>query len=153
MGFGLPAAIGSCFSAGAPVALIAGDGGFQLNIQELQTVVHHHLPVRMIVLNNGSHGMVRQFQTSYFGARHGSSVSGYSAPSFTAIAEAFAIPSLSARSHSECDAALSWATEQSGPALIEVHIDPLLDVMPKMAFGREFGAMEPDVAPTSFGAE
>ena len=65
MGFALPAAIGAaCARPGQPIVMIAGDGGFQLNIQELQTVVRNQLPLKMIILNNRCHGMVRQFQQS-----------------------------------------------------------------------------------------
>jgi acetolactate synthase-1/2/3 large subunit len=71
MGFSLPAAIGAAFAApGQSIVLIAGDGGFQANIQELQTIAHHRLPVKMLILNNGCHGMVRQFQESYFESRY-----------------------------------------------------------------------------------
>ena len=66
MGFALPAAVGASFASGMPVVMIAGDGGMQVNIQELQTIAHHRLPVKMVVLNNQSLGMVRQFQQSYF---------------------------------------------------------------------------------------
>ena len=63
MGFGLPSAIGAAFTKNlSPIVLIAGDGGFQSNIQELQTVVHNNLPIKIIILNNRCHGMVRQFQ-------------------------------------------------------------------------------------------
>ncbi|HAJ56588.1 MAG TPA: acetolactate synthase, partial [Candidatus Omnitrophica bacterium] len=67
MGSALPLAIGASFAKGCkPVVAIAGDGGFQLNIQELQTIVHHRLPVKIILLNNSCYGMVRQFQEQYF---------------------------------------------------------------------------------------
>ena len=66
--------------------MIAGDGGFQLNIQELQTVARNGLPIKMVVLNNGCHGMVRQFQQSYFEGRYQSTLWGYSAPDFAAVA-------------------------------------------------------------------
>ncbi len=66
MGFSLPAAIGAAVSSGKPVVVVAGDGGFQCNIQELQTVVRNGLPVKIVIVNNLCHGMVRQFQESYF---------------------------------------------------------------------------------------
>ena len=94
MGYALPAAIGASFaSAKKPIVMIAGDGGFQLNIQELQTVVHHHLPLKMIILNNNSLGMIRQFQDSYFDGRYQSTAWGYSAPNFEAIGSAYGIDS------------------------------------------------------------
>ena len=63
MGFALPASIGACLAMNKePLVCIAGDGGFQLNIQELQTVVRNELPIKMVVLNNRCLGMIRQFQ-------------------------------------------------------------------------------------------
>ena len=72
-----------------PVVVIAGDGGFQVNIQELQTVQRNGLPLKMVVLNNQCHGMVRQFQQSYFEERYQSTYWGYSAPRFAHVAEAY----------------------------------------------------------------
>ena len=85
MGFALPAAIGSAFATHSPVVCIAGDGGFQCNIQELETIAHHALPIKMIILNNKSLGMVGQFQEDYFESRLQSTVWGYSAPDFEAL--------------------------------------------------------------------
>ena len=91
MGFALPAAIGAALAAGAPVVAIAGDGGFQLNLQELQTLVETGAAVKIVILDNGVHGMVRQFQESYFDGRFPSSDWGYSAPDFARVARAYGI--------------------------------------------------------------
>jgi len=88
MGFALPAAIGAVFLEKKPVVAIAGDGGFQCNIQELQTIAQNSLPVKMIVINNKCLGMVRQFQESYFDNRYQSTVWGYSTPDFEKISVA-----------------------------------------------------------------
>ena len=94
MGFALPAAVGVALAIpGRPVVVVAGDGGFQLNIQELQTVVRNRLPIKMVVLNNHAHGMVRQFQESYFEGRYQSTIIGYDTPNFAAVAEAYGISS------------------------------------------------------------
>ncbi len=80
MGFALPAAVGAALARpGQPIVVIAGDGGFQCSIQELQTVVRNGLPLKMVVINNGCLGMVRQFQQSYFHERYESTLWGYSA--------------------------------------------------------------------------
>lgn len=151
MGFGLPAAIGaSLASTSQPVCLIAGDGGFQLNIQELQTLARLRLPVRMLIMDNGSHGMVGQFQESYFEGRYYSTVWGYSAPDFEAVARAYGIRALHAETHDELrDALATCVAEPEEPVLIRIAIDPQLNVYPKMAFGRPFGSMEPEVRPTA----
>jgi len=147
MGSGLPLAVGAAVQSGGPVVAISGDGGFQLNIQELQTVARNALPVKMVVLDNGCHGMVRQFQESYFDGRYQSTVWGYSAPSFVAVANAYGIP---ARRVEEPDAvagavAEMWATE--GPFLLEAAIDLNANAYPKIAFGHPISEMEPFVAP------
>ena len=150
MGFALPAAIGACFGAGRrPVVVVAGDGGFQLNIQELQTIVRNRLPLKMVVLNNGCHGMVRQFQESYFKSRFQSTVWGYSAPDFSKVAAAYGISSMRIALESEIESGLQalWACP-SEPHLLEVMIAPDTNVYPKMAFGKPISEMEPFAKPT-----
>ncbi len=86
MGCALPMAIGASFAKpGKTIVVITGDGGFQLNIQELQTVYHHNLPIKIILLNNACYGMVRQFQEQYFCGRCQSTVIGYSTPDFQKV--------------------------------------------------------------------
>jgi acetolactate synthase-1/2/3 large subunit len=148
MGFGLPAAIGSALASQGEVVLIAGDGGFQCNIQELQTLVRQQLPVRVVVFDNGCHGMVRQFQESYFDKRYYSTKWGYSAPDFCAVARAYDIPAFHAEDHDQLAEVLDALAAHDGPVLLHLSIDADLNAYPKMAFGREFGSMEPGVKPT-----
>lgn len=147
MGFALPASIGACIACGPTVA-IAGDGGFQLNIQELQTVVRNNLPIKMVVINNHSLGMVRQFQESYFSGRYQSTMWGYDSPSFHKISAAYGIESgiLDKCENIEREL-LKMSINPFEPYLLEVHLDPLTNVYPKLAFGRTFGEMEPMVKP------
>ena len=149
MGFALPAAIGAAFGANdnRPVIVIAGDGGFQTNIQELQTIVRNKLPVKVVVMNNGCHGMVRQFQTSYFDGRLQSTLWGYSAPDFAEVALAYRVPGRRIGSPDEVADALAWFAATDGPALLEVMIDTYADALPKIAFGRPMTEMEPFAKP------
>jgi acetolactate synthase-1/2/3 large subunit len=149
MGFGLPAAIGACLQSGKkPVVLIAGDGGFQLNLQEMQTLVRNRLPVKMVILNNHCHGMVRQFQQSYFKERYQSTMWGYDAPRFSELATAYGIPSRRVDDPLAVSAALDeFVHVAHGPALLEVMIEPLGNVYPKIAFGHPLTEMEPQVKP------
>lgn len=149
MGFGLPAAIGAAFAVpGRPVVLIAGDGGFQCNIQELQTVVRNQLPLKMVIMNNHCHGMVRQFQESYFQGRYHSTMWGYSAPSFRKVGDAYGLRTVWIRHPGELEASLAAAFEDPlEPCLIEIELSPSTNAYPKMAFGRAFGEMEPGVKP------
>ena len=151
MGFALPASIGAAVSlAPRPVVVIAGDGAFQCNIQELQTVVRNRLPVKIVVINNHCHGMVRQFQQSYFKEQYQSTLWGYDTPDFARVAEAFGIASGTVRNDSEIDSGLHCLWKDAGaPALIEVTIDTFTNVYPKIAFGRPLTEMEPDAQPTA----
>jgi acetolactate synthase I/II/III large subunit len=151
MGFALPASIGAAVSlAPRPVVVIAGDGAFQCNLQELQTVVRNRLPVKIVVVNNHCHGMVRQFQQSYFKEQYQSTLWGYNTPDFARVAEAFGIASGRVRNESEIDSGLRSLWEDPGaPALIEVTIDTFTNVYPKIAFGRPLTEMEPDAQPTA----
>jgi acetolactate synthase I/II/III large subunit len=149
MGFSLPAAIGTSFALQkGPVVQIAGDGGMQMNIQELQTVVQHGLPIKMIVLNNQSYGMVRQFQQSYFHGRYPSTYWGYSAPDFSKIAKAYGIQSTTITKVTEVSNGLAKLWEKpSEPYLLQVNIDTMANAYPKIAFGYPITQMEPFVKP------
>jgi acetolactate synthase-1/2/3 large subunit len=149
MGFALPAAVGAALAAdGAPTVMIAGDGGVQLNIQELQTVAHNALPVKMVVLNNRCHGMVRQFQESYFDERYPSTMWGYSAPDFERVANAYGIAAATISEPADVDRALRamWK-DPKAPFLLQVMIHPYANVYPKIAFGHPITEMEPFAKP------
>jgi acetolactate synthase-1/2/3 large subunit len=150
MGFGLPAAVGAAFACPQqPVVLIAGDGGFQCNIQELQTVVRNQLPLKLVVLNNHCHGMVRQFQQSYFDSRYQSTLWGYSTPDFVKVAAAYGLEGQRIQSFDEVAEALKWLwSAPQCPMLLEVSIESSANVYPKMAFGRPITEMEPFFKPT-----
>ncbi len=149
MGFGLPAAIGTAFAyPGKPVVLVAGDGGFQLNLQELQTVARNRLSLKIILLNNQCHGMVRQFQQSYFEERYPSTAWGYSAPDFARVSEAYGIRAGTVKNPGDMTAAFAEAFAQpDAPYLLQVMIDPNANVYPKIAFGHPLTEMEPFAKP------
>src|SRR5256714_4392565 len=154
MGFALPASVGAAtVLAPRPVVVVAGDGGFQLNIQELQTVVRNRLPVKMVVMNNRSQGMIRQFQQTYFDGRYQSSVWGYSTPDFARVAEAYGIAGRAVEEEGESEEALRWLwQEPERPALLEVMIDLNANAYPKIAFGRPLTEMEPHATPVELEA-
>jgi acetolactate synthase-1/2/3 large subunit len=151
MGFALPAAIGaSLANAKKPVVVIAGDGAFQLNLQELQTVVRNRLPIKIVILNNECLGMIRQFQDSYFEGRYQSTYWGYTAPDFAAIAEAYGIPAKTISTPAEVNAGANWLWEENtGPMLLQVMVSPHMNVYPKIAFGKPITEMEPFATPIS----
>jgi acetolactate synthase-1/2/3 large subunit len=144
MGFALPAAIGCAMSNSGPIVAIMGDGGIQCNIQELETISLHRLPIKIIVLNNQSLGMVSQFQEEYFESRLQSTVWGYSAPNFEAVAKAYGINSKTINSVDETENAIKWLwKDPKEPLLLQVMIDSKTKVLPKVAFGRPINDMEP----------
>jgi acetolactate synthase-1/2/3 large subunit len=149
MGYALPASIGVAFSCpDKPVLMIAGDGGFQMNIQELQTISSNNLPIKMVILNNNCYGMVRQFQQSYFEERYPSTYWGYSAPDFASVAQAYEIPAFTIEKPQKVEEGLYklWQ-EPEKPALIQVMLDPYTNIYPKVAFGKPITEMEPFIKP------
>jgi acetolactate synthase-1/2/3 large subunit len=154
MGCALPMAVGAAFATpGRPVVCVAGDGAFQLNIQELQTVARNRLPIKVVLLNNRTHGMVRQFQDTYFDGRYQSTLDGYSAPDFAAVAAAYGLASASVADPGELPAAVArlWA-DPAEPFLLEVAIDTFANAYPKIAFGRPMSEMEPFATPIGLEA-
>jgi acetolactate synthase-1/2/3 large subunit len=149
MGFALPASIGACFAIpGKPVVAIAGDGGMQMNIQELETVFRNKLPVKIVVINNSCLGMVRQFQESYFSRRYQSTIQGYSSPDFVKVAQSYGIESCCISLPEEMEFGLKKLWDKPLEAyLLEVKIDSFANVYPKIAFGYPLTNMEPFVKP------
>jgi acetolactate synthase-1/2/3 large subunit len=132
MGYDLPAALGAAVARkGRRVICLAGDGSLQLNIQELQTVKHHQLPVKLFVLNNGGYLSIRTTQSNFFGRLTGSSpASGVSLPDFVKVGCAYGIPS----TRIDCVADMARvqaALDQPGPTLVDVILDPDQEFEPR----------------------
>ncbi|MDO9276316.1 MAG: thiamine pyrophosphate-binding protein [Lutibacter sp.] len=151
MGFSLPAGIGACIALDKdPVVVIIGDGCMQLNIQELQTIVRNNLPVKIVVMNNRTLGMIRQFQDSYFESRYQSTYWGYDAPDFAKVAIAYGIKAITIENPEEIESAVEWLWKDENatkPQLLQVMIDPHTNTYPKIAFGRPITEMEPFAKP------
>ncbi|HSJ56862.1 MAG TPA: thiamine pyrophosphate-dependent enzyme, partial [Anaerolineae bacterium] len=140
MGFALPAAIGA--QMGLPdqqIWVTAGDGGFQMNIQELATVVQERLPLKIAILNNGYLGMVRQWQQLFFEGRYsGTPLLG---PDFARVAEAYGIPGLTVREKGEVEAAIERAMHTDGPVLIDFRVVQEENVYPMVIPGKPMSDM------------
>jgi acetolactate synthase-1/2/3 large subunit len=140
MGFALPAAIGA--QLGCPdqaVWVTAGDGGFQMNIQELATVVQEKLPLKMVILNNGYLGMVRQWQQLFFEGRYsGTPLLG---PDFAKVAEAYGIPAVTVLEKAKVLPAIEQAIQTPGPFLIDFRIEQEENVYPMVAPGSPISSM------------
>jgi acetolactate synthase I/II/III large subunit len=124
MGYDLPAAIGAAVAReGARVICLAGDGSIQMNVQELQTVVHNQLPVKIFVLENGGYLSIRSTQSSFFGRLVGEGqTSGVSFPSMVELGKAYGISSFDMYSMSDLPKVMA-ELEKPGPSLIQVHLD------------------------------
>ena len=134
MGYDLPASVGAAIAQqGKRVICLAGDGSLQMNIQELQTVVHHQLPIKIFVLNNGGYLSIRTTQLNFFGKLVGeSSQSGVSFPDIVKVAEAYGIPATRINSP-DFTAQLIEVLEQTGPVLCEIMLDSQQLFEPKLS--------------------
>jgi acetolactate synthase-1/2/3 large subunit len=132
MGYDLPASIGVAFARpGRRVICLGGDGSLQMNIQELQTVVHHCLPVKIFVLNNTGYLSIRSTQSTFFGRLTGESgPSGVSFPDMVKVACAYGIPSLRVDREQQLSQ-VKQALAASGPVLIDVVLDPRQEFEPR----------------------
>ena len=135
MGFGLPAAIGA--KIGAPhreVCLFVGDGGLQMTLQELGTIFQSEVGVKIILMNNGFLGMVRQWQELFYDKRY--SFTELTNPDFEFIAKANHIPYRCVEKHSELDEAIKQMHDSEGAFLLEVRVEREENVFPMVPAGQ-----------------
>jgi len=148
MGFALPAAIGA--KMGRPEELVwvtAGDGGFQMNIQELATVAQEKLPLKIAILNNGYLGMVRQWQQFFFEGRYsGTPLLG---PDFAKVAEAYSIKGLTVTEKAQVRPAIEEALAHNGPVVIDFRIEQEENVYPMVPAGGSISDMIRRPAPAT----
>ncbi|OTN89807.1 acetolactate synthase, large subunit, biosynthetic type [Enterococcus sp. 7E2_DIV0204] len=136
MGYGIPAAIGA--KLGCPdkeVVLFVGDGGFQMTNQELAILNIYNSPIKIVILNNQSLGMVRQWQESFFNERRSESVF-ESQPDFVKMAEAYHIKGVRLDNPATIEADLTEAFKETGSILIEVMVSPTEHVLPMVPAGK-----------------
>jgi len=126
MGWGLPAAIGAAFATGRRIICITGEGGLMMNIQELATVMHHQLPIKLFVLNNGGYLTIKQTQELGFGGRlmGVNRQTGVSFPSFEKIAKAHDIYWNLSFDHSYLGEQIEDTLKDDRPAMREIMMDP-----------------------------
>lgn len=133
MGYSLPAAIGAqLMNPKKKVYCFIGDGGLQMNIQELQTIVHHDLPITIFVQNNFGYGIIKQFQDANFDSRYFATGEGYSVPNFEAIAKAYEIPYIKVMSEIE----LKELEIPDHYSIIDLHLPPNALITPKTEMDR-----------------
>ena len=134
MGFELPAAMGA--KVGCPdstVWCVAGDGGFQMTIQELATIAQEKVAVKIAVINNGYLGMVRQWQELFYEKRYVATP--LTCPDIVKVGEAYCIPSLRVQRKEEVVPAIEQAMEHQGPFLVDFMVEPEENVYPMVLPG------------------
>ena len=135
MGFGLPAAIGAQVASPDRIVVdIAGDGSIQMNIQELATAVNYNLPVKVVILNNGFLGMVRQWQELFYEKRYSQSDIA-DVPDFVKLAEAYGAVGLRATRPEEVESTLRQGLNTPGVVVMDFHIEPEEGVYPMVRPG------------------
>ncbi len=141
MGFGLPAAIGAQFARPDKLVFaLVGDGGFQMSIPELATIVNYQLPVKIIVMNNGYLGMVRQWQTLFYNNRL-SQVELTAFPDAEKLAGAYGFKGRTVETAAEMPKALEEAVREPGPYLLNVKVSPMENVYPMVPAGGAINEM------------
>ncbi len=135
MGYSLPAAIGA--QMGKPeeeMWVVAGDGGFQMTMPELSTIMQERLPIKIAIINNGYLGMVRQWQDVFYNKRYvGTPLFN---PDFVKIAEAYGIPARAVTSKDDVYEAIRQAQETEGPFLLDFQVEEFTNVYPMVAPGK-----------------
>lgn len=143
MGYGLPAAIGAQFAnPDKTVICVTGDGGFQMNMQELATAVKHKLPLKIVLLNNGYLGMVRQWQDLFFEKRYSSTILEDANPDFVKLAESFGAVGLRVKKQDDVMSTIQKAMQVTDrPVLMEFIVEPESQVYPMVPAGAALDEM------------
>jgi acetolactate synthase-1/2/3 large subunit len=140
MGFGLPGAVGASFARRqegktGEVLCLNCDGGMMMNLQELQTIVHHGLPIKIFVFNNDGYLMIKHTQKALFAGHYSGTdeKSGVSCPDFTKVATAFGLPSFQIRTWEDFDVVIPQVQSHDGPLICEVFMHPEQLFVPKLS--------------------
>ena len=137
MGTGLPESVGACFANEMKRTIcLVGDGSMQLNIQELQTIVHHKLPIKIFVMNNSGYLAIRHTQDGFLGGNYAGSseTGGLSLPDYCKVATAYGLKSVRVHNHSELQEKIRWSLEEACPILCEIMISPTQQIVPRQGF-------------------
>jgi acetolactate synthase-1/2/3 large subunit len=147
MGWALPAANGAWFARGGqqPILCVVGDGSFMMSMQELATVLHHSIPVKIILMNNSGYSMIRQTQEQWLDSDYvaSSRQGGISFPNFSKISESFGLHYIRINRDDDLIEGLRSVMSHHGPLLCEVIVSESARVIPQVKFGRPNEDMEP----------
>ena len=146
MGYSMPATIGAYLADKTKnVICTIGDGSMQMNIQELATISHFNLPIKIFVINNNGYGLIKQTQDTWLDSRRVGvdSGSGLAMPNLIKIANAYGIKTVEINNHKEMDKKLRGVLKSKFPVLCDVKVDEKQKVIPKLEFGREIQDLSP----------
>jgi acetolactate synthase I/II/III large subunit len=147
MGYAIPAAIGAHHaSPDSPLIAIVGDGGFQMSIPELQTIVEFGVPVKIVVMNNGMLGLMKNFQDENFEGRRPATVIGYSVPDIGKVSHAYGIPFRRLDADADVNEALDWLKKTPGPAILEAVVPKEWGPYPKVMPGSGLDRQRPEIS-------
>ena len=153
MGYALPASIGASIALNKKkIICIDGDGSIQLNIQELQTMVSNHLPIKIITMSNNGYGIIKQFQELYLGKRYEATGpnSGVTNPDFSKISEAYGVRYSEIKNNSEIDKILSKTIKSNKAEFINIFVKPDQKIIPKLTFGSPLEDLSPKLPREEF---
>lgn len=141
MGYSIPAAIGAAIRApDRQVVCFIGDGGFQINLQELQTIRQYNLNITIVVLNNHGYGIIKQFQDSYLGSRYEASGKGYGMPDLAKFSQAYGLDYVSIDKVGDIDPKLFV---KKGSRLVDLQLHPHTLIEPRLEMGRPINDQSP----------
>lgn len=143
MGFAIPAAVGAYYAnPKLRIIVVAGDGGMQINIQELQLLKRNKIPLKIIIMNNHNLGMIRHFQEMYFKGNYEGTVDGYSAPDFSKVARAYGLDALAINKLNQLGKVKTYLNNDKA-VVIDVNLSNSTYVYPKLAVNRPIEDQEP----------
>jgi len=146
MGYALPASIGAQFAApNKKIICIIGDGGMQMNVQELETMEHNRLPIKIFVIDNGEYGIIKQTQDTWLKSRYVAADpgSGLGFPDICKVAKAYGIKTCVINSHKSIGRKIRKVLEYNGPILCDVKLKSGEKIIPKLEFGRPIEDLSP----------
>lgn len=144
MGFSIPASIGTWYAdQKSKLITICGDGGLQINIQEMETVSRNKIPMKLFIMNNNSLGMVREFQDLYFNKNYQSTVIGYGCPDLKKISNAYNFDYIKIENLKNIQSKLDSIFKHDRPTLIEVSLEITATLEPKLVYGHKLDDQSP----------
>jgi len=152
LGYAVPAAMGAAVATGQKINCIVGDGGINFNIQELQTIKHNKLPVKIFIFNNRVFGITKAYRDTHFKSEYAGvdAQHGVSCPDFIKVAQAYGIKAISIKNHDELKAKLKDILDASEPIVCDIDMVGFYDYQPKLGWGTPIEDQYPFLARDEF---